>query len=222
MQGLFIAALCVCVHPLLCLGAAMCPKKGACTNVVDGNQSRPVLSGLQNYVNTDGTCKYGHAGVGGNCKAGWNCGYTWYECMCIDEDAATEGRGDDTTLQLFFGVLCCLLPILAIVIVVTLEKNKATMMSRTVAPAKDLEAKRPHSDSTQFADVCKAPQVDQTTSPSTQASKSEPFDPCSKIDGLGFFCFIGLGIMVVFGAVLIVMALTAEGDQYFNECDGQD
>jgi len=218
-QVLIVAGLCVCCH-----GAATCVKKGACKNIVEGsaNQSRPVLSGIQNHANADGTCKYGHGGIGGKCEAGLDCGYTRYECACLDEDTAAEGQGDNTSLMLFFGFICAIVPVIAMGVVLALEKVRAANEAkRSVAPS-DIETNRPKSSaakpqSPRFSDVRKAPpaEVDQKANRPTLVIESGE----SKCDGLGCMCFALMGALSVFGIILIVLAFTDNSDQYYNECE---
>lgn len=126
----------LCFH---CQAASLCAKKGACKNVVGGNQNRPILSGHQSHLGANGTCKWGHKATEGTCRPGWDCGYTWYDCECVDENSAKGGHDNEAALKLWGGVACCGVGLFLLAALGVAEMNKREVAARTsmskVAPA---------------------------------------------------------------------------------------
>lgn len=215
----------VCIY-----APSFCVKKGACRNVANGSQERPVLSGNQQHVNSDGTCKYGHASVEGRCKAGWDCGYTWFECRCIDESAAVDGQGGDADLKLWGGVFSILLGAGLLLGLGIVEMNRSKKSGQTVAPYMSPTggpAKNASSPSSTpgFADIFGNPKQTQVNHGPANGSENKygtPFRPASQecdIDGCGLMCVVLLLSVILIGIVLIVLSLSADRHSYFNECE---
>lgn len=195
-----LAALCVC-----CDGAALCGKKGACSNAVDLNQSRPVLTGVGNatqpHTNADGTCKYGHVAVGEQCRPRWQCGLTFYTCTCIDEKTAQDRVGSDTNLKLIGGIGFIVVGALVIVAIIFLEQNRRAQQAKTAQV-------RPQ----ELTGVCVSP----SDAPAVKAQpRVQPF----KVDGMGLLCFGLLAAVMLGGVIILFVALNEDDERYFNECD---
>jgi hypothetical protein len=204
------------------------------------DHSKPILSGVQSNTNSDGTCKYGHKAVEGQCKPGWDCGYTWYDCTCVDEDTAQDQQGEDSLLKLLGGVASILLGIGLLAGLVFVEYNKANKAGASVTPynvnkpfqhavgrgASDHSAQKnvsgsKHADaSPEFSDPFgvfqhREAKVSQPQSAVANDSK-QPYQ--FEVDGCGLMCIFLLLSLIVMGVVLITLALTADTSEYFNEC----
>lgn len=198
----------------------MCVRIGACENTRDGNQSRPVLTGFSGNpanVNEDGTCKYGHSAMEGECRPGWNCGYTFYQCTCVDEDTAADGLKEDQTVKLLGGIGCFVVGIGAICLIVAAERfraNRPKCGPKVVPHNLDVEKNGQKSELPEFSSVCPkapAPQVGQQSSGFAHSRELH-------IDGLGLVCFALLAAVSVAGIVIVVVTLSETPDEYFNEC----
>jgi len=217
----------------------MCSKKGACENDVSGDQSRPVLSGDQNHVNSDGTCKYGHVSTEGSCKPGWDCGYTWFDCVCIDEEAAKAGVEDSGKLLFWAGIFLCLAGTSLLGGICYVEMTRTSSSGRSVAPS-EMQTSRPvaqpetvgrmtpgswASPQVMFSDPFGPPPVgvhplDSRRPKVSQYANSSNMDTkAADIDGCGILCIVLLGSVVVIGLILIYLALSADDDQYYNQCE---
>jgi len=86
------------------LAATQCSKWAACDNVVGGTPSRPILGGEQQHVRANGTCLYGHAGVGRDCAPGNGCGATLHTCTCVSHDQARSSLQTHSLLRLVAGI----------------------------------------------------------------------------------------------------------------------
>lgn len=197
---IILAALCIC-----CDGAANCGKKGACSNTVDNNQSRPVLTNVGNvtqpHTNADGTCKWGHIAVGQECRPTWQCGLTYYTCTCIDQQTAQDRVGSDTNLKLIGGISFIVVGGLVIVALLFLEQNRRAQNAKA-AQVKPQE----------LTGVCVVPPV----TPAVQVKpRVEPFN----VDGMGLLCFGLLAAVMLGGVIILFIALSEDNDRYFNECD---
>jgi len=200
----------------------MCARIGACENTLANNQSRPVLTGLsgQKYynVNADGTCKYGHDAKEGKCEPGWNCGYTFYECACVDEDTAADGLKEDQTVKLVGGAGLFVVGIGAIAAIVAVEQNrvnKARSAPKVVPYSLDLERNGQKSASPAFSGVgpnAPAPAPPKAIAPGLAGSKQ------FQIDGLGLGCMALLGVVALGGIIIVAVTISDKPEGYYNGC----
>eukprot|EP00434_Breviolum_minutum_P021304 symbB.v1.2.018796.t1/scaffold1515.1/size114345/4 len=84
--------------------ASHCAKSAGCRNLLGGDQTRPILTGLQSFTSRDGTCEYGHVAQGGfDCKPGPSCGETLFDCTCISQKVAFENSIGARNSRFLFG-----------------------------------------------------------------------------------------------------------------------
>jgi len=219
-----------------------CIHKGACKNLATGhtggqaNQDRPVLSGKQDYrhVNSDGTCKYGHAGATEECKAGWYCGYTFFDCVCVSEERQVQGKNKEVTIKMMVGIGCLVagvaLAALSVYTVLHVRGQLAAHKSATVCPdpyGKVSPVKATGiAQGAAFSNLFGPPPHIQTEARTvstdfasrTNASQTNVAGPPTP-DCCGMFCLVLPVMVIIFGLIVVLMALAEHKEPtYFNEC----
>eukprot|EP00747_Dinoflagellata_sp_TGD_P167851 gnl/TRDRNA2_/TRDRNA2_193066_c0_seq1.p1 gnl/TRDRNA2_/TRDRNA2_193066_c0~~gnl/TRDRNA2_/TRDRNA2_193066_c0_seq1.p1 ORF type:complete len:233 (+),score=23.45 gnl/TRDRNA2_/TRDRNA2_193066_c0_seq1:46-699(+) len=186
-----------------------CWKKGGCGNLLvkrfPGNQDRPVLEGPQIHANSDGTCTYGHAAKEGQCNAGFNCGYTWFDCECIDKDRAQEGAQSSKTLKIIGGIAIIVVGFGCVGACCAAERfsvgTPSSAGSSKVFPVNGT-----------FSDPFGPP-------PSTAVVGKAPTQTPMELSTCTVVMAGVLGAVTLMGGIIIFIGVTEDSTAYFNQCD---
>jgi len=204
-----------------------CAKRGVCENIKNGTQTLPILDGVQQYANADGTCQYGHGAATGTCSTSLTCGNTWHVCKCLGQDAASTQKGEDQMIRIVGGVFAILIGVAALIYMNTYgkagKKDSGSSNSKRVKPGdfSDVRVGRsPRDKERDSAPACDAKKSSSRASGGATSSSKSSSQGKSDFDA--FTCMATVlfpGGIILAGCALIVYGMEdGKGMTYYNEC----
>lgn len=202
--------------------AGKCIQAGACKNVINGNHERPALSGKQSYVNSDGTCRYGHVGANQQCQGGPSCGYTFHECVCISLDRAEQGSAKSRNVKYGWGISLLSIGTVLAIVSACYARTRTRRYLQSIKP----QAVAPENHATVIGKGSQQEPSDYFSDPFSgppdekpaKTSQDEKIPDNKKLDWLAKMCLCLPCLPISLGTLLVCVAASAGSAEYFNQC----